>query len=218
MMIEKAAKVLIVTAVEAERGAILQGIGDDGRFDVIAAGVGPIAAAVATARQLAEVKYDLVLSAGIGGGFPERADVGSIVIADRIIAADLGAETESGFHTVDELGFGHAEIRTDLSRSSRWVEALREKGHLATLGPVLTCSTVTGTAETAAELRRRVPGAVAEAMEGFGVAYAAADRAVPVLEMRTISNLVGPRDRSSWRIAEALSALTVAGAILKEVV
>ena len=33
---------------------------------------------------------------------------------------------------------------------------------------------------------------------------------VPFAELRTISNLVGPRDRASWQIGPALDALAVA--------
>ncbi len=53
-------------------------------------------------------------------------------------------------------------------------------------------------------------------MEGFGVAQAAAAHAaargtvLPVLELRTVSNAVGPRDRAAWRIPDALAALTAA--------
>jgi futalosine hydrolase len=52
-------------------------------------------------------------------------------------------------------------------------------------------------------------------MEGFGVATAAAAFGVPVLELRTISNAVGPRDRAAWRIPAALGALTTAFAALE---
>ncbi|WP_086832015.1 hypothetical protein [Streptomyces sp. NRRL B-24572] len=76
-----------------------------------------------------------------------------------------------------------------------------------TLAPVLTVSTVTGTARRAAELVERHPTAAAEAMEGFGVAEAAAAYGVPVVEIRAVSNAVGPRDRAAWRIGEALGAL-----------
>jgi futalosine hydrolase len=84
----------------------------------------------------------------------------------------------------------------------------------ATTGTVLTVSTVTGTAATTAALRARHPDAVAEAMEGFGVATAAAWHGVPFAEVRAISNTIGPRDRASWRIPEALNALTEAFAAI----
>ncbi|MEU5774924.1 futalosine hydrolase, partial [Streptomyces venezuelae] len=57
-------------------------------------------------------------------------------------------------------------------------------------------------------LRLRHPRALAEAMEGFGVAEAAVLHGLPVMEIRAISNPVGPRDRAAWRIGDALSALS----------
>ncbi|NDZ84293.1 futalosine hydrolase, partial [Streptomyces sp. SID10115] len=78
----------------------------------------------------------------------------------------------------------------------------------AATGAVLTVSTVTGSAGRAAALRLRHPRALAEAMEGFGVAEAAVLHGLPVLEVRAVSNPVGPRDRAAWRIGDALSALS----------
>ena len=81
----------------------------------------------------------------------------------------------------------------------------------AVAGPILTVHTVTGTATGTSTISRRHPDAVAEGMEGFGVATAAAGAGVAFGEVRTISNLVGPRDRAGWRIPDALAALTELG-------
>lgn len=51
-------------------------------------------------------------------------------------------------------------------------------------------------------------------MEGFGVAEAAAAYGVPVVEIRAVSNAVGPRDRAAWRIGEALDSLRQAFSLL----
>ncbi|MCQ8189140.1 futalosine hydrolase [Streptomyces rugosispiralis] len=244
-------RVLIVTAVPAERDAVVRGVGATApevaelpvpggvlhrlspapptgpppTLDVLAAGVGPAAAAAGTAAALtaaavARTPYDLAVSAGIGGGFTtarpaaattERAAarLGSVVIADAIVAADLGAETPDGFTAVTDLGFGTVEHLPPAPLVAAVAEATD-----AVRGTVLTVSTVTGSAERAAELLRRHPRAVAEAMEGFGVAEAAAAQSVPALEVRTVSNAVGPRDRAAWRIGEALEALTGAFAAI----
>ncbi|WP_432037726.1 futalosine hydrolase [Streptomyces cucumeris] len=187
--------------------------------DVLAAGVGPAAAAAGTATALtaaalAGTPYDLAVSAGIGGGFTgpasagagsgdaPRAPLGSVVVADAVVAADLGAETPDGFAAVTDLGFGTVEHLPPAGLVAAAAEAAR-----AARGTVLTVSTVTGSAERAVELLRRHPRATAEAMEGFGVAEAAAAQSVPVLEVRAVSNAVGPRDRAAWRIGEALEAL-----------
>ncbi|GAA4316069.1 futalosine hydrolase [Streptomyces venetus] len=175
---------------------------------MIVAGVGPglagaCTASALTAAALEGAPYGLVVSAGIGGGFLPEAPVGSLVVADEIVAADLGAETEDGFLSVTELGFGTVRHQPpgDLVR-------LVADAAGARAGAVLTVSTVTGTAARAAALRERHPTALAEAMEGFGVAEAAVAHGVPVLEVRAISNPVGPRDRAAWRIGDALAALT----------
>ncbi|WP_249374867.1 futalosine hydrolase [Streptomyces sp. I05A-00742] len=227
-------RVLVVTAVAAERaavtaagpggpaetalpgGAVLHRTaaatapGTTVTYDVLAAGVGPAAAAAGTATALtaaalAGAPYDLAVSAGIGGGFAPGAPVGGLVVATRIVAADLGAATADGFLPVTELGFGVDAHVVD--------DALVHAVGAATgalPGDVLTVSTVTGTAARAAELTARHPHALAEAMEGFGVAEAAAAHGVPVLELRAVSNAVGPRDRAAWRIGDALAALTEA--------
>ncbi|MBL1114593.1 futalosine hydrolase [Streptomyces sp. 110] len=267
-------RVLIVTAVPAERDAVVRGVGATApepaelpvpggvlhrlspapptgpplTVDVLAAGVGPAAAAAGTAAALtaaavARTPYDLAVSAGIGGGFtiagpatarpvaagsvaagpattapstagpaaapPAAARLGSVVVADAIVAADLGAETPDGFAAVTDLGFGTVEHLPPAPLVAAVAEATD-----AVRGTVLTVSTVTGSAERAAELLRRHPRAVAEAMEGFGVAEAAAAQSVPALEVRTVSNAVGPRDRAAWRIGEALEALTGAFATI----
>lgn len=215
-------RVLIMTAVDAEREAVLRGLaaagGDAAAYvDVRLAGVGPALAAASTAAELAGGGYALVISAGIGGGFPGRAPVGSLVVASDVIAADLGAETPDGFAGVDKLGFGSARVPVDGGLAARWGAALDAAGLPACLGPVLTLSTVTGTAATAELLAARVPGAAAEAMEGYGVAVAAHRLGIPVLEIRAISNAVGPRDREKWKIGDALLALEKACSLLPEV-
>jgi futalosine hydrolase len=215
-------RLLVVAAVAAERDAVAAGLAARSAVpaDVLAGGVGPAAAGAATARALALAEaagrpYGLVVSAGIGGGFAPSAPVGSLAVASAIVAADLGARTADGFVPVAELGFGTSVHVPPAGLVEAAARALRPLGACA--GPVLTVSTVTGTAERAAELAERHPGAVAEAMEGFGVAEAAAAAGLPVLEVRAVSNAVGPRDRSAWRIGEALAALTRAFAVLPEV-
>ncbi|GHE00204.1 futalosine hydrolase [Streptomyces alanosinicus] len=236
-LITASARILVATAVPAERDAVARAFPTAGRLpsagrfptaarevrlpgallcrtgagpDLLAAGVGPALAAASTAGALTAAglqgdRYGLVVCAGIGGGFQPGAPVGSLVVADAITVADLGAETADGFLPVTELGFGTITHRPPASAVRAVAEATG-----ARTGTVLTVSTVTGTADRAATLLERHPGALAEGMEGFGVAEAAAAHGVPVLEIRAVSNPVGPRDRAAWRIGDALAALTEA--------
>jgi len=203
-------RVLIVTAVEAERAAVLAGLHATqlkDQWEVAVVGVGPALAAATTARLLADAEhaghpYDAVICAGIAGGFAGRVEVGGLAVATESIAADLGADSPDGFISLEELGFGIAKHSAGLADQLR--KALPE----AVAGPILSVSTVTGTVAGAKAITERYPNAVAEGMEGFGVACAAGER--PFGEIRAISNVVGPRDREAWRIAPALAALETA--------
>ncbi|MEU7918013.1 futalosine hydrolase [Micromonospora zamorensis] len=212
---------LVVTAVPAEAEAVRAGLTDP-TVTVTPVGVGPAVAGAATARLLALAEaagrpYRAVVSAGVAGGFTGRVEVGDTVLGTASIAADLGAESPAGFIPVDELGMPPAMLGVGgvVPTDPGLLAALRAALPAATTGPVLTVSTVTGTAASTEELRRRHPEAVAEAMEGYGVAVAAAQAGVPFAELRTISNPIGPRDRDAWRLREALTALTAAAPALR---
>jgi futalosine hydrolase len=211
-------RVLVVTAVETERAAVLRGLRlpavdpreaiDGGeRIVVAAAGVGPAAAAAAAAWLLAlpaaRDPFDVVVCAGVAGGFTGRAPVGSVVLAAHSIAADLGAQTPDGFRSLGDLHLGQSILEVDKSYLDRLHAALPE----AVVGDVLTVNTVTGTSDRGEALLAQWPGAVAEAMEGFGVGCAAQLAGAAFLELRTVSNPVGPRDRAAWQLDEALAAL-----------
>ncbi|HEU0241269.1 MAG TPA: futalosine hydrolase [Micromonosporaceae bacterium] len=228
---------LVVTAVAAERDAVLGGLGGLGGLAelveesrgprpeqppvrILVGGIGAAAAAARTAHEMAAFAfatghaYEAVLNFGIGGGYAGRAAVGDTVIGARTVAADLGAESPAGFLTMADLGFGTDTIHAD----ERLVAAMTDLMPAAIVGAVLTLQNVTGTAARATDLAERHPDAVAEAMEGFGVATAAALHGIAFMEVRTVSNLVGPRDRSAWRIGPAMAALTTAARALATLV
>lgn len=214
-------RILVVTAVEAERDAVLAGLAvqpavgavhglqvhraltSAGLLDVVCGGVGPVAAAVSTGCLLGQ-PYDLVVSAGLGGGFPAAA-LGTVVVAEAVVHADLGAETAEGFVSMADLGWGAVRHPVPAGLAA---ELSRRTG--AVTGAVLSVSTVTGSRRRAEQLLACHPDAVAEAMEGVGVCLAAGRAGVPFAELRAISNPVGPRDRESWQIPEALAALSAA--------
>ncbi|MGC5032911.1 futalosine hydrolase [Micromonospora sp. DT229] len=207
---------LVVTAVPAEAEAIQAGL-DDPTIAVVPVGVGAAVAAAATGRLLAFAEaagrpYRGVISAGVAGGFADQVPVGGVVLGTRAVAADLGAESPDGFLPIDELGMSPALLGGGpaVSADAELLATLRTALPTATVGAVLTVNTVTGTAASTETLRRRHPDAVAEAMEGYGVAVAARQAGVPFVELRTISNPIGPRDRDAWRLSDALAALTTA--------
>ncbi len=222
-------RVLVVTAVDAERDAIataldakpakvraagaLRAKRPSGTVHVVTGGVGPAEAAAGTAHALHRLTKDelplptLIISAGIGGGFAPVRPV-EVVVASSIVFAGLGAETAEaadGFVPISDLGFGRN--RYDVEPA---VVAALAGPTGAHVGEILTVATVTGSADRADRLSHRHPQARAEAMEGAGVAAVAGRLGIAYAEIRAISNVVGPRDRDAWQIADAVGALASA--------
>ena len=224
---------LVVTAVAAERDAVADGIGSPqavtvGPYEscrrcetagqdvlVVAGGVGPAAAAAVTAHVAATHDVSLVVSMGVAGAFASaRLHHGDTAIATTIVAADLGAMSPERFLDLAALGLdGGAAVDCPPELVTAARERIAGAGLTVAVGAILTLSTMTGTAERAAELMGR-HGGVAEAMEGAGVAHVAALHGIPVLEVRTISNEVGLRDRTSWDLVTALTSLGTAARAL----
>lgn len=199
-------RILVVCAVVEEAQAVEAGRSLRHELDVLVAGVGPAAAAAATARAIAENgqmgrAYDVVVNAGICGAFQGRARIGDVLIATDSVAAELGVALPWRFQPIDELGFGTNRIGCNTVLTVA-VEGVR--------GEILTLSSITGSDGLAANLAHRYPDAIGEAMEGFGVATAAQQAGIPFAEIRTVSNFVGDRDVEHWDWGTALKALTAA--------
>ena len=216
-------RLLAVVATPQEHAALLRDVSATPRrcgpyagastaaADVVVSGIGPAAAAAATATALATGRYDACLSLGVCGAFRGTADIGDVVVATELVAADLGAESPTGFLTLGSLGWADEVVPVDPELMAAAVTRLED----VVTGPVVTVSTVTGTRARADELAAR-HGAVAEAMEGWGVLTAALPQGLPALEVRTVSNLIGDRDPATWDFPVAFAALARVGAALLE--
>jgi nucleoside phosphorylase len=155
------------------------------RVPTLCCGIGPVEAAVATARALAEESYSALLHVGIAGA--TKLEPGTIVVGSEAVYSDV-LDPNATLPRVHRI-----EPAPEL------VNAARQALPQASVLPIATAA--------------RVGGGIhcdVEAMEGFGVLRAAGLAGVPAVEVRVISNPVHDPDRSRWQIAHALSVLSSA--------
>lgn len=171
-------------------------------------GFGQIAAAARAAALVTRYQPSRVLLIGIAGTF-DRDDVavGSACRFDEVICDGIGVGAGEIFHSAGALGW------QQFGSAGEWPHIGDMIPLVSTFVPDVPCAgallsvTAASAGLSDADLRRqRFPGVVAEDMEGFGVATACALAGVPLQIVRGISNVVGDRDKSSWRIDEALDA------------
>ena len=150
-----------------------------GGAETLRCGIGPVEAAAATARALAERRPSAVLHVGLAGsrGIP----VPTLVIGSDSVYCDASA----ALPVVDR-------VEPDAALLSEARRALPEARVLR----IGTSARVGGTT-----------GCDVEAMEGFAVLRAAQLAGVPAVEVRAIANEIDEPDRTRWRFDDALAAL-----------
>ncbi len=166
-------RVLVVAATGRE----LRGV-DGG--DTLRCGIGPVEAAAATARKLAEQRPAALLHIGIAGA--RGLAVGTTVVGTEAVYCDIGAAIPVVDRVAPDAGLLTA-IRAAFPDL-----------------PALPIGTSAGVGGTKSELR-------VEAMEGFAVLRAAELAGVPAVEVRVVANEIDEPDRTKWRFDDALATL-----------
>lgn len=181
--------ILVVAATDLE-GALVDGAPDT---SVLVCGIGPVEAALATARALAGEPPAAIVQIGIAGA--QTLPHGSIAIGSEAVYCDV-VDANARIPRIERV-----------EPDPRLVAAARRALPDAHVLPIGTTGRVGGGA--ACEV---------EAMEGFGVLRAAVLAGVPAVEVRGVSNAVAEPDRSRWHVDDALEALRAAVPALLEAV
>jgi futalosine hydrolase len=171
-------------------------------------GFGPIAAAARTASLIARYRPERVLLIGIAGSYDvDLVPLGTAVRFERVACDGIGVGSGERFVAASELGWSQfhggdaqPEIGDLITLDSTYISGVPSAGLL------LTCCAASADQREADRRLRSRPTAVAEDMEGFGVALACGLAGVPLQIVRGISNRAGDRDSQAWQIEPALSA------------
>jgi nucleoside phosphorylase len=180
-------------------------VGADLRIEQAVVGVGPVEAALGTARLLANRRPGcliLVGTAGVYGPTTRGLSIGQVTVARRMTLVSLGTARAMSYwpEPMPIAAESTPRLRARLTRSSR-----------ATLVDVACPPAITRT-ETAARALARATGASVENLEAFAVARAAASQRVPFAAILAIANRVGPRAHEEWAAhAAGAAAAAVAG-------
>jgi len=181
--------------------------GADHELDILVSGVGMVAAAAWTARELARERYELALNLGVCGSFNRALVPGMVVHVVSDCMAELGAEDGSAFLTIQQLRLlGENEFPFEQGRLVNVAPPpLRALAGLRTAHGI-TVNTVHGSEPSIARVTERFNPDV-ETMEGAGFMYAALIHGVPFAQMRAVSNVVERRNRGAWQLDLAIREL-----------
>ncbi|MFM8414342.1 MAG: futalosine hydrolase [Planctomycetota bacterium] len=214
---------LVLVPTDGERRVVTPAIAaaTGGMARVELCGFGPVAAAARTAGLLAKHPPERVMLVGIAGRLDERFVVGAAYRFTEVACFGVGAGSGEAFETAGGMGWPHwPGDAADTSRAVGDVIALSPAPApgVAPAGLLLTACAAAADPGDVALRRRLFPAAVAEDMEGFGVALACRLAGVPLEIVRGISNIAGDRDKARWQIGPALAAAAALAAEILPVI
>ena len=182
---------------------------DADEFYLAHLGIGKVNTAAGLALLIYRLKPAGVVQFGIGGAFVGSfLSIGMVAIAEREIHLDSGIRTEEGWGGMEALGFALLEreeryynvFPTDKALTQSILEVTG--AHPCTFG---TSETVTGSFAEAQTPQERFDVSV-ESMEGAAAAQVCTALGRPFAELRSVSNIVGERDKRAWNLPAAVRA------------
>ncbi len=166
-------------------------------------GVGILATAVSLMKLIYEEKPDLIIQIGIAGCFNTAIPLGKVmVVADETIA-DMGVAEDGKWKDIFELKLEKSSYPPYEKR--RLPNHHISKLNLLNLPAVsaVTVNEITTQQDRIAHIIKKYDPLL-ESMEGGALHYVCRLMNTPFIQLRAISNYVGERNKTNWKIKEAI--------------
>ncbi|MCA6440620.1 MAG: futalosine hydrolase [Sediminibacterium sp.] len=169
-------------------------------------GVGLLSSAVSLTRLIYEEKPDLILQVGIAGSFNPKLSIGKTVVVGEEIIADMGVEEQKKWKDIFDLKLEKSNYPPFEKKKlpNPWLKEY----NLLKLPEIVGISVnqiTTGEKRIKTITKKYHPDI--ESMEGASLHYVCREFAIPFLQIRTISNEAGERDKTKWDIKTAINNL-----------
>ena len=193
-------KLLVVAATEYE---ILPFISQNTAADILITGVGSPACTYALTKLLQQTKYDFAIQAGIAGTFKNAFPLGNTFFIKSDAFADIGIYENEHFFTLFEKKF--ADPNTIPYKNGKLENTTENIFNVATATSI-TVNTVTDNfLQTTMFTKKYNPDL--ESMEGAAFHYVCIMEKIPFIQLRSVSNFVGERVKTNWKMNESIESL-----------
>ncbi len=169
-------------------------------------GIGMLAAAFALTKLSIEDKPDLIIQAGIAGTFDTNLSLGTVVAINEETIGDLGVEEDGKWKDLFDLKLEKSSYHPFEKRKlpNQWLTKYNLLGLKEVSG--ITVNEISTNAERIQKLIKKY-NPIIESMEGAALHYVAREMNIPFIQIRSISNYIGERDKSNWQMKLAIDNL-----------
>ena len=194
---------LLLIPTEFERGFVaplVEQLIADQDVSVAICGFGPVTAAARTAALISEHQPEHVVLVGIAGSY-DNLEVGQAYRFSSVGCHGIGVGTGASFQTAQKMGWAHWTGDQPQGPIGDVISIDEQDS-----AQLLTVCAVSENQTDVNQRRSLFPDAIAEDMEGFAVAMACRLAKTRLTIVRGISNVAGDRDKSGWKIEQAITA------------
>jgi futalosine hydrolase len=202
-------KILVVAATQLE----IEPFSKPDDLDILISGTGIPSTVYRLTKKLLENTYDLVIQVGIAGSFSKKIKDAEVVVVSQDTFADIGVEEDKKFRSIFMLGL---DDENKFPFREGWLINPLEMESALPLKKVtpITINKLSDRKKQTTRLKKHFNAAI-ESMEGAAFHFVCLQQNVPFIQLRSISNKVGERDKSKWKMKEAIENLNLA---LKELI
>lgn len=169
-------------------------------------GVGMLASAVSLTSLLLKEKPDLIIQAGIAGTFDHSLSLSEVVVVRNEVLADMGVEENSTWKDIFDL-------QLQAVNEHPFKKGSLPNLHLSQLNflrlkevDAITINEITTDKKRIEQYISKYHPAT-ESMEGAALHYVAGKLNIPFIQIRALSNYIGERDKTKWKLQEAVRSL-----------
>lgn len=175
------------------------------RVDTLITGVGVPAAIYHLQKRIHQMDYDFIIQAGIAGSFSTDIALGQVVLVKQDCFADVGIEEKENYTPIFNTAFADKD---EFPFTNGCLMNADENLKYSNL-PKVKAITVNKVSDSELQKQQFVQtfNADIETMEGAALHYVCLQEQIPFLQIRSISNYVGERDKTKWKIKEAIENL-----------
>ena len=174
-------------------------------MDVSVTGIGLISTVYSLMKQISIKKPDIIIQAGIGGCFDKNIALGSVLAVKKDTIADLGVIEQRELKSLFDMGFikpnRHPFSNGWLVNREKVLKSVRLKKVSA-----VSVNHITTSRSIIDEYRKKFDPVI-ESMEGAALHYVCLLEKIPFLQLRSVSNYVGERNKKKWLIKESIENL-----------
>ncbi len=198
--------VAAATAKEINPFIELTRTGDINNADILISGIGLTASTYHLAKQLALKKYDLVIQAGVGGCFDLRIPLGAVVAVKQDAIADQSVVELQKLKTLFDLKLVPQD---QYPYKKGWLINPNKEVLNKTKLKIVKGISVNqiSTSKQMIKFYRDVFDPVTESMEGAALHYVCLLEKIPFVQIRSISNYIGERNKKKWDMMDSVANL-----------